>query len=285
MKKSIWAAFFWGCLTILGCIAPSMRATAAEGLVLAGPIGGPNLGAALLPPPGLYLGVADVNALTAHLIDGSGNRVDSNSEWTKFLSISIPVLYVYPTEVFGGRISSSILTTYVNSCLKLLGHETCPQGFGDPYADLFFWSRTFHSASTSQTTSPPPGAPPVPYGLTVGAGLGASIPVGRYNKSSLLNPGNYTSGPILDAAGAVSEGFGPLKIGMAYDYHIQLEADYTNGQSVGKRNIGASVGPVVSYDFMLAKHPCRLKVRDFRNVYSRNNLETNTLAVVLTTRF
>jgi hypothetical protein len=166
----------------------------------------------------------------------------------------------------------------------------------------------------------------VPYGLTVGAGLGASIPIGRYNKNGLLNPGNnywdiapnialtyirpglignatefsvrvfynyytrnsatdYTSGPILDAAGAVSEGFGPLKIGMAYDYHIQLEADYTEGQSVGKRNIGASVGPVVSYDFMLAKHPVKLKVRDFRNIYSRNNLETNTLAVVLTTRF
>ena len=327
MKKSIWAAFFWGCLAIFGCIVPSMRAMAAEGLVLAGPIGGPNLGAALLPSPGLYLGLADVNATTAHLINGEGQRIFPDSEWTRFFSLSVPVLYVYPQEVFGGRIASSLLMTYVDSCLQLAaGQKSCPQGLGDPYVDLFIWSRTFSSASTQATSPSPPGAPPIPYGLTIAAGLGVSVPIGPYNKTALLSPGNnywdvapnvaltyiapglignatefsvrvfynyytrnsaqdYTSGPILDAAGAVSEGFGPLKIGMAYDYHIQVAADYSQGQSIGNRNQGASVGPVVSYDFMLAKHPIRLKVRDFRNIYSRNNLETNTLVMSIVTRF
>ncbi|MDR5859254.1 transporter [Halomonas eurihalina] len=174
-------------------------------------------------------------------------------------TLAYSLLYVYPFEVLGGSVASSISQSYGELCFGVSSsREKCSRGMGDIYSDLFFWSRNLTPESD-------------PFGVTIGAGLGAVIPVGKYNvdegkKGVPQRGGNiwdivpnaavtlstkgvlggdvtdisarlyynhylkndatdYASGDLVHLSFAVSELYGKWRLGVAFDTFYQIEDD------------------------------------------------------------
>lgn len=166
-------------------------AQAAEGVTLAGPIGGADINSASLPPPGLWGGFALATLYGTRLTGDNGKSISPDYSFLpKEGGAAVAgLLYVYNTEILGGRIATSFLDSYSgNTCLKISARVgNCAAGFNDAYSDLFFWSRLFPSAGyVSQSKA---SGPPIPFGLTVGFGLGLGMPIGQYNAKQAFNQG------------------------------------------------------------------------------------------------
>jgi hypothetical protein len=91
-----------GVLNVSWVASPAL---AAEGASLAGPIGGTDMRSALLPPPGLYGGLAGVASNATGLTDGSGNPAPGLDAVDLKIRVGGPfMLYVPDVDVFGGRL-------------------------------------------------------------------------------------------------------------------------------------------------------------------------------------
>lgn len=171
------------CSGLIGSLALSMVANAAEAIKPAGPIGGTDIRQAFIPPPGLYgVGVGvGLNLPTYWTSDDSlgasgGSRV-----------VGAGLMYVYDTQIFGGSLASTVFGSYERTCFGPTPFpESCSTGIGDVYSDVLMWSRFFpseHFASQSK------GGIPIPYGLQVLAGLGVTFPTGNYDSQRMINNG------------------------------------------------------------------------------------------------
>jgi hypothetical protein len=171
------------CSGLVGSLALSMAASAAEAIKPAGPIGGTDIRQAFIPPPGLY-GV------------GVGVGLNLPTYWTRDDSLGASggsgvvgagLMYVYDTQIFGGSLASTVFGSYERTCFGLTPFpESCSTGIGDVYSDVLMWSRFFpseHFASQSK------GGIPIPYGLQVLAGLGITFPTGNYDSQRMINNG------------------------------------------------------------------------------------------------
>src|SRR5262245_9494877 len=82
------------------CAAPP--ALAVEGTTAAGPVGGSDVRVALLPPPGLYGGVAFFAGNAPRLVDGNGRDIPGLSPHFTVKAAAPFFLYVPGVRVFGG---------------------------------------------------------------------------------------------------------------------------------------------------------------------------------------
>lgn len=153
-------------------------AFAVEGPTAAGPIGGTDIRSAALPPPGLYSGVVGLGAATRRFVDGDGNTAPAlaNGKLTKEVSGPF-LLYVPSTTVLGGSVGIGAVLPFGNQCGHLFAGEgdRCTSGMGDPYVEID-WSRSFGKLRASKYQ----GAYAIFEGVSILAGLGVVIPLGRY---------------------------------------------------------------------------------------------------------
>jgi hypothetical protein len=73
--------------------------------------------------------------------------------------------------------------------------KPCIAGVGDPYVELI-WSRFFGTVRPSQY----PGAYPIAEGLTIAAGFGMVIPIGRYSATDATTQGLTIGNNVWDFA-------------------------------------------------------------------------------------
>ena len=171
------------CSGLVGSLALSMAANAAEAIHPAGPIGGTDIRQAFLPPPGLYgagvgVGLNLPSYYTGDDILGASGRSGI---------VGGGLMYVYDTQVLGGSLASTVFGSYERTCFGVTPFpESCSSGIGDVYSDVLMWSRFFPS---ERFASQPKEGFPIPYGLQVLAGLGVTFPTGNYDSQQMINNG------------------------------------------------------------------------------------------------
>lgn len=159
---------------------------AAETPIYGGPIGGTDIGAAYLPPePGLYMGAGFIGVTSDRFHDRDGNEIPIDNSFGAGAGV-VGLEYVYENKVFDGTLASSVQIGYGERCIRF-GERNCRWGVSDIYSDLFFWSKHVGGGESEN-----PSQAPLPYGLTIGGGLGVTVPSGRYDKDEPVNTGGNT---------------------------------------------------------------------------------------------
>jgi len=179
-----------GFLVLSGCLiafAFPRLALAGETVITVTPAGGNDVGAALLPPPGLYGALAFVPAFGSGLRDPNGKEVKGVDASQQAFTWAGVVQYVYPFEVFGGRVSTLLQVPFSRAHVKIdpVFNESAT-GFGDLYVDAVNWSR--HIGASPKPTDNPPWSF-MPLGFTVSAGLAIKVPTGHYDSDRQINEG------------------------------------------------------------------------------------------------
>jgi len=162
-----------------------------------------DIRAAELPPePGFYaIGGLWGNRRDA-LLDRSGNRMYPDTE-EDLLQGQLGGLFVYPGELLGGRLASSVVFAYGKHDLTVT--NTLPvdlteeqTGLFDAYSDLFFWSKSWYKGPPMGLQPGSDFIPP-PVGFTFGFGLGITIPIGNFSGTTVGNPGfnNWVLSPNI----------------------------------------------------------------------------------------
>jgi hypothetical protein len=156
--------------------APS-AALAVEGSTAAGPIGGTDIRAAQLPPPGLYGGAVFLYAEAHQYLDGQGNVVLPDLDLTR-KRVGPFLFYVPDVQVLGGSIAFAGIVPGGTECGRLVAvtPKRCISGVGDPYVEAM-WSRYFGTPHKSRFGD----AFPIAEGLTVALAFGMVIPSGKYS--------------------------------------------------------------------------------------------------------
>lgn len=283
----------------------------AEGQFFGGPVGGTDIRNAYLPPvPGFYVG-AVAGAGMASQINGDNGKASPVQAHAGSVIGGVGVLYVYPFKLFGGSLASAAQLPLVDGYMSLNNRHEYFRGFGDTYVELLSWSKylgTFGTTPKSERPLPklPYGLtvklsyamifPTGKYNTTqiatpghnvffyipnaaatyltgpnfLGDGLEFSGHV-FFDISSYNHRTNYSTGPLYDIDGAISERSGRWQYGVSGYYARQWGDDTQNGVPVlgnGKRLVSAAVGPVIAYDIPEWKASVKLKVNF--PVYSRN---------------
>lgn len=177
-------SFAW----VIGLIAMTfiLNVRAGESPIYGGPIGGTDIGGAYLPPePGLYMGGGYIGVTSDRYQDVNGHKVPYDTGFDAS-AVVLGLNYVYPVKVLGGSLASSAQFGYGRRCFRF-GERNCDIGTADIYSDLFFWSKYLGGGESGNST-----LAPLPYGLTIGGGLGVTIPTGRYDKDKPVNTGGNT---------------------------------------------------------------------------------------------
>jgi hypothetical protein len=181
-------------------LASPTAVRATEGGFVAGPIGGSDIRAALLPPPGTYGVLVPIvgRGLDFRNRDGSIGPVDFTA---RFGALGFGGAHVFRPEVFGGRFYAAAVGSAATGCgtqravpggLSVPTRSECQTGFGDTTLEAG-WGRHL---GTLGLPGYPGGEDPrrafIPYGLSVTAGLGALLPTGAYGTRDLAPPGLNT---------------------------------------------------------------------------------------------
>ncbi|MFZ4805753.1 MAG: transporter [Hyphomicrobiaceae bacterium] len=153
---------------------------------------------AQLPPPGLYGGSMHVYAEANEFFDGDGKSVPALKGLDLRRMRHGPfIAYVPNVEILGGSIGLLGLLPVGTECGRLFTttSKSCIHGVGDAYIELT-WSRFFGSVRPSMFAS----APPVLQGLTVAAGVGVVVPIGRYKAETSQSQGLLIGNNLWDVA-------------------------------------------------------------------------------------
>ncbi|MEZ5844636.1 MAG: transporter [Hyphomicrobiaceae bacterium] len=186
------------CVAVIVALLASPAAHAAEGSSVAGVSGGSDIGAARLPPPGLYGAVIGAASRSRNFYDGQGNPapfpVDLDFAGQ---SAALAFVYVPDVKVLGGSIGLIGAVSWGRECGRLFAFQPnrCATGFGDPYLELS-WSRFFGHMRPSAYS----GAYPIAEGLSVQFGLGVLIPAGQYDATAATTRGLSIGNNIWDIA-------------------------------------------------------------------------------------
>ncbi len=306
-------------------MVPLSEAKAGEGVKPAGPIGGTDIGQALLPPTGLYGALYGAAINIDAWFDDAGSRVPAGGN---SFSGGGGLMYVYPWQIFGGSIASTLAGGFERTCIGFKpAPEQCSSGARDIYSDIFFWSRLFPSADFANQ---PDNGPKIPYGLAIGFGLGVSFPTGQYSADRAVNIGanvfdvapsvaltyntrsllgemfgqatefsgrlflnNYTrnsdtewqSGRLLNLDFAITQRQNQWQYGLAGIATYQIENDVVHGINIGNRAKGLAVGPIVSYNFDLDGRSYNFAAKGLFTVAGENSTSSQVLVVRLGTKF
>lgn len=179
-----------------GLLCVSKGVSASEGLIEVAPVGGNDFLAGVLPQTGWYGGAAFVAIPGKDYYDSNGDKVPLEFDYEPYF-LGIGAMYVYPGEVAGGRLASSVQLSAVKSRATLAGNEVTANGLADAYVDVLMWSRSFGAPAVSgnpktMMQSNPNNISPwqlLPQGLSVLGGLAMKVPIGKYDSDKPLNPG------------------------------------------------------------------------------------------------
>ena len=236
----------------IGTISPS---SALEGATAAGPIGGTDIRSAILPPPGLYGGVAGVVTGVHEIHNGSGQPAPGLNKVNILATVGGPLLVYVPNfKVLDGAVGLVGAFPLGEVCGQLTAAvpSRCISGFGDPYVEAI-WSRSFGHLRRSHD----PGALPILEGLSVALGLGTVIPVGHYDAQDQHRNGATIGNNTLDVAPtfAVTYTTPPLLFdGTEFSTKVFWNHYGTNSQTQYQ------AGQMVSADFALTEHIGRFQV-------------------------
>ena len=226
-------------LSLMLVMTSDITVDAGESVIPPTPVGGTDIGQAILPPPGLYGGMGvlpfdrteQFRGFDAQPVPAAVNLRLPHDE-----VIAAGLLYTYPFEIFGGSIASSIQAAFYNICFDF-GFEVkvgCVGGLADTYSDLFYWSKNVGLVGVT------PGNLQLPYGLYVAGGFAMKAPTGLYKATNFINPGanlwlaipnlavTYTTGPNW-SLGDSTEISGRLFFGVPFQNPATL---YTSGNVI-----------------------------------------------------
>jgi hypothetical protein len=235
--------------------AAAQTARAAEGTTAAGPIGGTDIRSAVLPPPGVYGGLVGLYSAVGQVNDGSGNPAAGLNAVNLSADVVGGLLaYVPDYKLFGGSIAFIGFLTGGQECGQIVSviPSRCTSGFGDPYFEAD-WSRSFGTVRPSHDS----GAFPILEGLTLDFGLGAVIPIGKYDANTQAMNGVTIGNKTSDIAPSV-----------AFTYTTPpLIAEGTEFSSkIYLNNYGANpvtdykAGSLIDVDFAVTEHIGRFQV-------------------------
>jgi hypothetical protein len=175
-------------------------ALAVEGTTAAGPVGGSDVRVALLPPPGLYGGVAFFAGNAPRLVDGNGRDIPGLSPHFTIKAAAPFAMYVPDVKVLGGSIAVFGVLPYGAECGRFLASQpwACAWGAADPYVEIG-WFRYFGTPRPSRVA----GSFPILEGLAISAGIGAVFPVGQYNVRQVTQQGIGMGNNIFDIAPSI----------------------------------------------------------------------------------
>src|SRR5258705_6371242 len=91
-------------LVAMALLGGAPHTHAVEGTTAAGPVGGSDVRVALLPPPGLYGGVAFFAGNAPRLVDGNGHDIPGLSPHFTIKAAAPFAVYVPDIKVLGGSI-------------------------------------------------------------------------------------------------------------------------------------------------------------------------------------
>ncbi|OKO76963.1 hypothetical protein AC629_32310 [Bradyrhizobium sp. NAS80.1] len=171
----------------MSCIAASSHTYASEGQTFGGPIGGTDMRAAYLPPPGWYIGMV-LGSGYADRLYGDGQPVPNATAGGSIYLGALGVQYVYPFQVLGGTIASTIQVPYQFGHFSLNQRSEYFSGLGDTYAELIAWSKYLGPIGIDTSSAHPSAA--APYGLTIKLAYSMIVPTGAYSTTQLLTPGH-----------------------------------------------------------------------------------------------
>jgi hypothetical protein len=231
-------------------------ATATEGSIYGGPIGGSDIRSSYLPAaPGVYVGAKIIRS-DADAYFGLNGITYPNGPFATYHGIAgaIGALVRWPGEFLGGAIGSAGGIPISSACLRLNALKGCSKGDADIRADPIIWSRYLGlmGANPPQDTD----APKLPYGLTISSGLNMTIPSGLYETTRLYTPGKgsfifspnigftYLTGPNLSVGDGteISAKFyyniGTYNSATKYDNGNVFSAEYAITERVGRFQFG-----------------------------------------------
>jgi hypothetical protein len=217
-----------------------LAASAAEGSVYGGPIGGSDMRSAYLPSqPGVYLGITNYPGIGSQLVGNNGQKSVAHFN-VLFDMLAGGALVVYPVKLDGGTLATYAQAGagFASAQANSLTENTT--GALDIYSDLLKWSKYYGVAAPAPSSR---GAQPrlLPYGLTLDLAYSMIFPTGRYNTHDLFTQGHndyfiipnfavtYLTGPELSLGGDGTEFSGRLY----YDHALENPAtDYVSGDVV-----------------------------------------------------
>ena len=228
---------------------------AAEGTTAAGPIGGPDIRAAFLPPSGLYGAIISLATTTQQVRDGSGkSRAGLDAVDIKAITAGTALLYVPNIKLFGGSIGFLGVAGGGLICGQIVSTtpSRCQSGFGDSYVETS-WSRFYGFLRPSREQ----GAYPIREGLAVAAGLGVVFPTGHYDQRVQASNGVSVGKNIWDVAPSIAFTYTtPALIaeGTEFSTKIYLNNYFTNSITDYKS------GRLVDFEFAVSEHIGRWQV-------------------------
>ena len=156
--------------------------------------------------------------------------------------------------MFGGSVGFIGFLAGGQECGQLVSFipSRCISGLGDPYVEAD-WSRSFGSVRPSRD----PGAFPIVQGLTVDFGLGAVIPVGKYDATLQAQNGVTIGNKSFDLAPSAAFTYTtpPLIVeGTEFSSKIYLNNYGTNPVT------GYTAGSLIDVDFAVSEHIGRFQV-------------------------
>lgn len=181
----------FGAILVMSSCLLVAAAQAGEGITNPTPVGGTDLNQALLPPTGLYGGVAALPPVNGG--PHYNNEFGQNNPFAEDIHIHVfaaaaGALYVYPWEVFGGRIGTSIQIPFYTLELApnaVHGFATNRSGLSDIYSDAFYWSKNVGLFGAT-----PGSSEHIVYGLTVAGGFAFKAPTGVYVATNSFSTGS-----------------------------------------------------------------------------------------------
>jgi hypothetical protein len=238
---------------------------AGETVISPEPIGGTDLNQALLPPTGLYGGLAYVGPpdQARHFTDTNGNVLPPSEDVkVKAFIGAVGLLYVYPWKPFGGSIATSLQMSYWDLFIGPTSPPTYGRrtGFGDIYSDAFYYSKYLGLMGATAG-----GSEHIPYGLTVAGGFAFKAPTGAYVVTNSFNVGSnlwiltpniavtYNTGPnwsLGDSTQLSARLFTsfPMKNGATnYQSGNVVDVDWSISQVFGRLQVG--VAGAYAYQF------------------------------------
>lgn len=298
---------------------------AAENIKPAGPIGGTDIRQALLPPPGVYgvgVGVGlgfpeywgedeDLDTKGGSRIFGAGVAVVYDAEVFGGTMAST-AFASYERTCFGfeggkkncsegqGDMYSDVLMWSRNFPLGYTRSQTAPWipyglnvlvGLGvtlptgkyDSSEPVNVGSNVYDFAPNMALTYIVPSI----FGDQFGDATEFSARV-FYNKYTENHDTDYQTGDLVSMDFAVSQQFGQWQVGLAGTGFVQIEDDDINGftpPNNGNRGKSLSLGPVVSYDFMVDNTPWNFKLKGLAPVDGENTVSAKGFVLSLGRKF
>ncbi|PZQ45790.1 MAG: hypothetical protein DI556_22010 [Rhodovulum sulfidophilum] len=230
---------------LVGAVAETADAT--EGGLFYGPVGGSDIRAALVGQPGaLYgfgIGVSSDSSKFARNVGEPNEVIEGWGLTSQFLGGGLA--YVWPTQVLGGSVMSTVASLYGRTCVEMYDIKDCNRGMYETYTDLFYWSR--HVGLAGATPGPEGSTPyPLQYGLTVALGMAVVFPTGKYDSDRLANIGGNTLIYVPNVAFTYQTGpwwLDGTELSGRIFYNIPTENDATKYQN----------GHVIAGDFALSQ--------------------------------